>query len=133
MVSKTKMCPSGHVIPAESVYLPYLSSRFNKRNGRLNGPSALTRVDFDLEATRAEDLAKTLLEEDRPFWVGWRLRMGTSPEKHSTFMRGEISLDLPRRVIFKFLTKGLKTNTSVFVFPLGNGPSPISIQMREHS
>jgi hypothetical protein len=70
MVSKTKMCPSGHVIPAESVTCPICHPSSIKRTEGFNAPSALTRVDFDSEATRAEELGKTLLEEARPFG-GW--------------------------------------------------------------
>jgi len=70
MVSKTKMCPSGHVIPAESVTCPICHPGLIKGTEGLNAPSALTRIDFDLEATRAEELDKTLLEEDKPF-CGW--------------------------------------------------------------
>lgn len=70
MVGKTKMCPSGHVIPAESVNCPVCYPSLVKGTTASDAPSSLTRLDFDSEATRAEDLAKTLLEENRPF-CGW--------------------------------------------------------------
>jgi len=70
MVSKTKMCPNGHVIPAESVKCPVCYPSSIKGTKGFDPPSGLTRLDFDLEATRAEELGKTLLEENRPF-CGW--------------------------------------------------------------
>lgn len=70
MASKTKMCPSGHVIPAEAVICPICHPGSIRGAEGMDAPSALTRVDFDSEATRVEDLGKTLLEEDRPF-CGW--------------------------------------------------------------
>jgi len=70
MASKTKMCPSGHVIPAEAVICPICRPTSVKGTEGFDAPSALTRVDFDSEATRVEELGKTLLEEDRPFF-GW--------------------------------------------------------------
>ena len=72
MVSKTKMCPSGHVIPTEALSCPICNPGATREMEKLEGPSAKTRVDFDLEATRVEDLPKTLLELEggRPF-LGW--------------------------------------------------------------
>jgi hypothetical protein len=70
MASKTKMCPSGHVIPAGAVSCPICYPSSARGTGSLDGLSIQTRVDFDSEATRVEDLGKTLLEEDRPFY-GW--------------------------------------------------------------
>ena len=70
MASKTKMCPSGHVIPAEAVICPICHPSSVREIEGMDASSALTRVDFDSEATRVEDLGKTLLEEDRPF-CGW--------------------------------------------------------------
>jgi hypothetical protein len=70
MVSKTKMCPSGHVIPAETVICPICYPDSARGAEGIDASSALTKVDFDSEATRVEELAKTLFEEKRPF-CGW--------------------------------------------------------------
>jgi len=70
MVSKTKMCPSGHVISAEAVICPICHPGSVRGAEGIDAPSALTRVDFDSEATRVEELGKSLLEENRSF-CGW--------------------------------------------------------------
>lgn len=69
MVDKKKMCPSGHVIPAEAVICPICHPKSAIEVEGMDAPSALTRVDFDLEATRVE-AANPLLKENRPFF-GW--------------------------------------------------------------
>ena len=83
MVSKTKMCPSGHVIPAESIDCPVCHPSSIKGTKGSDVPSGLTRLDFDSEATRAEELGKTLLEENRPF-CGW-LAVTEGPLSGETF------------------------------------------------
>lgn len=70
MVSKTKMCPSGHVIPAEAVICPICQPGSVRGAEGFDAASALTRVDFDSEATRVEEIGKALLEENKPF-CGW--------------------------------------------------------------
>jgi FHA domain len=70
MVNRKRMCPSGHVIPAEAVICPICDPGSARGAEGMDAPAALTRVDFDSEATRVEQAANPLLEENRPF-CGW--------------------------------------------------------------
>jgi hypothetical protein len=70
MVNKKRMCPSGHVIPAEAVICPICDPGSARGAEGMDALSALTRVDFDSEATRVEKMVNPRSEESRPF-CGW--------------------------------------------------------------
>lgn len=73
-MANQKMCPSGHIIPAEAISCPFCQSGPAGGIGSTDPGSNLTKVDFDLEATRVESpptpFERTRIEEGRPLG-GW--------------------------------------------------------------
>jgi hypothetical protein len=70
MGNKKRMCPSGHVIPAEAVICPICRPGSVWEAEGVDTASAPTRSDFDSEATRIEEAVNPKSEEGR-FFCGW--------------------------------------------------------------